>query len=47
MKEFAEKFFYGKLSKIFLKNKILDDLNQSKLNKIFFWRLYILNKMID
>ena len=47
MKEFAEKFFYGKFSKIFLKNKILDDLNQSKLNKIFFWRLYILNKMID
>ncbi len=47
MKEFAEKFFYGKLSQIFSKNKILNDLNQSKLNKIFFWRLYILNKMID
>jgi len=47
MKDFAEKFFYGKLSKIFLKDKILKDLNLSKLNKIFFWRLYILNKMID
>ena len=44
---FKESLFYGKISNFFDTNKILDDLPKNKLDSHFFWRLFILNKVLS